>query len=416
MVAKITYGATIYGAVSYNQQKVDEGTAHIIHSHKMIMNLDGKEPITFPQTLRSFEDYLTANKRTKTPVAHFSLNPAPGDKLTDDMYSRLADDYMKEMGYKDQPYIVYRHNDIDREHIHIVSVRIEETGKKISDKYDYKRSMAACRQLELNYGLQQIGDKKQEESVSYLNRIDHRRGDIKRQLSNTVKTLIHDYAFQSFGEYNALLSCFNIHCKQVKGEEDGNRYNGIIYTPTDDKGMPVGTPIKSSRIGKAVGYNALNKLIVRNQEKIKREGLMVSNSKNIIKRLMQVSPDKQSFIRDLKRSNIDVLFRENEQGRIYGVTFIDYNYKAVYNGSRLGKEFSANVFQKLLNESDAIQSKDDLSQHDSFNKNSYEQTITPYLVDDIFGEFYIQHPSQDAEEEALRRKMQRKRKNKRRRL
>ena len=98
MVAKITYGASIYGAVSYNQQKVDEGSAKVIHTHKMIMNMDGNESITFPQTLHSFEDYLAANKRTKTPVAHFSLNPAPGDKLSDEMYSNLADDYMRKMG------------------------------------------------------------------------------------------------------------------------------------------------------------------------------------------------------------------------------------------------------------------------------------------------------------------------------
>lgn len=409
MVAKITYGASLYGAVSYNQQKVDEGSAKVIHTHKMIMNLDGNEPITFPQTLHSFEDYLAANKRTKTPVAHFSLNPAPGDKLSDEMYSHLADDYMREMGYGGQPYIVYRHNDIDREHIHIVTVRVREEGNKISDSHDYRRSMSICRDLETKYGLKQISDKEKEVSHFYLNKIDHQKGNIKRQISNTVKTLIHDYTFQSFGEFNALLSCFNIHCKQVKGEEDGNRYNGIIYTPTDDKGMPAGKPIKSSLIGKWAGYEALNKKIILKQEKAKKTGLIVSDSKNLIKHLLKVTHDKQAFTGYLKQNNIDVLFWENEQGRIYGVTFIDHNYKAVYNGSRLGKEFSANVLNKLFIESTKTIPLDNKPQESNINTSL---TLTPYQVDEIFGEFYLQTSSYDHEEEAFRRKMQRKRRKK----
>lgn len=412
MVAKITYGSSIYGAVSYNQQKVDDGTAKVIHTNQMIMNIDGKDLITFQQTLRSFDDYLIANKRTKTPVAHFSLNPSPEDRLTDDQYTQIADDYMRDMGYQDQPYIVYRHNDINREHIHIVTVRVNEQGKKISDSNDFRKSMKICRELEEKYGLQQISNHKQEESILYLQQIDPKRGNIKRQVSNIVKSVLKDYTFQSFGEFNALLSCYNIHCKQVKGEEHGNLYHGIIYSPTDNKGMPVGNPIKSSLIGKSVGYEALAKKIIQHKEKIKKEGLMVSESKNRIKHCMKQATDKRSFTSQLKSYGIDVLFRENEEGRIYGITFIDHNYKAVYNGSRLGKEFSANVFNKLFSETDN-KSTQSVTHSENFIPNEPQHYITPYMVDDIFGEFYIHHSGTDPEEEAFRRRMQRKKRKKR---
>ncbi len=59
--------------------------------------------------------------------------------------------------------------------------------------------------------------------------------------------------------------------------------------------------------------------------------------------------NREDFIRLLNRQGIDVVFRENNEGRIYGVTFIDHKNSEVYNGSRLGKEFSANAFERLFN-------------------------------------------------------------------
>ena len=58
--------------------------------------------------------------------------------------------------------------------------------------------------------------------------------------------------------------------------------------------------------------------------------------------------DRAQFERELMRQGIGVVFRQNETGRIYGATFIDHAAKAVFNGSRLGKEFSAGVFNDLF--------------------------------------------------------------------
>lgn len=88
-------------------------------------------------------------------------------------------------------------------------------------------------------------------------------------MSNIVKSVFGSYRFQSFGEYSALLSCFNIETKQVKGEFDGVPYNGIVYTMTDDTGKPLCTPIKSSLIGKRYGYEGLEKRIGYNVREYK---------------------------------------------------------------------------------------------------------------------------------------------------
>ena len=132
MVAKINRGASLYGAVIYNQRKVDEATARIIAGNRMITDLTGNPHNVMQQTLWAFESYLAANRNTEKPVLHISLNPSVDDRLTDGQFAELAREYMQKMGYGDQPYIVYLHEDIDRRHVHIVSTCVtREAGIKV---------------------------------------------------------------------------------------------------------------------------------------------------------------------------------------------------------------------------------------------------------------------------------------------
>ena len=48
----------------------------------------------------------------------------------------------------------------------------------------------------------------------------------------------------------------------------------------------------------------------------------------------------------MQKQNIEVLFRENKQGLTYGVTFIDHDRKVVFNGSSLGKGYSAQAIMQ----------------------------------------------------------------------
>jgi hypothetical protein len=117
----------------------------------MIEPADGKFDINI--CLQSFEPYLLANKQTGKPVLHVSLNPDPKDKLSDEQLLEIAQIYMQKMGYGEQPYIVFKHEDIERHHLHIVSLRVDKDGKKINDKFEHRHSMDICRELEQKYGL-----------------------------------------------------------------------------------------------------------------------------------------------------------------------------------------------------------------------------------------------------------------------
>ncbi|CUQ39372.1 Relaxase/Mobilisation nuclease domain [Parabacteroides distasonis] len=320
---------------------------------------------------------------------------------------------MQKMGYGNQPYIVYLHEDIDRRHIHIVSTCVNENGEKIDDAYEWNRSMKACRELEQMFGLKQIADKRRELLEPYLKKADYTRGDVKQQVSNILKSVFTSYRFQSFGEYSAMLSCFNIEAKQVKGEFDGKPYSGIIYTMTDDNGKPICTPIKSSLIGKRFGYEGVEKRITYNTQEFRAKKWQPKIRNDVALAMHGCRGNHEEFVRLLGSKGIDVVFRENDAGRIYGVTFIDHHNREVYNGSRLGKEFSANNFEKLFNLQGDIPWTDmpqGFSESHSLSSADLESGI-----EQAFGIFSFDAPANDPQEEMLAKQYQKKRKKKKRR-
>jgi hypothetical protein len=169
----------------------------------MIESTDGTYDISC--CLRSFEPYLLANQRTEKPVLHVSINPDPKDGLTNDQLSEIAQEWMQKMGYGDQPFIVYKHEDIERRHIHIVSLRIDENGKKIDDKFEHRRSMDACRELEQKYGLVPADQKKRQNELP-LKPVNCKDGDVKHQIANVIRQVAKEYHFLSLKEYKALLT------------------------------------------------------------------------------------------------------------------------------------------------------------------------------------------------------------------
>lgn len=420
MVAKINRGASLYGAVVYNQSKVDENTARIIARNRIITDVTGNTEHIMQQTLLSFENYLLANKRTEKPIIHISLNPSPKDTLSDQQFASLAKDYMDKMGYGNQPYVVYVHEDIDRRHIHIVSTCVDENGNKINDSYEWRRSMDVCRELEQQYRLKQVADQKQEEDKPYLKNVDYMQGDVKQQIANTLKSVITSYRFQSFGEYSALLSCFNIEAKHVKGEnQNGKIYNGIVYSATNGKGKILSNPFKSSLFGKRFGYEGLNKRMKKNTDDFKK-GKYAPRIKSSISQAIKSARSKEDFMQKLQEKGINAFFRENEEGRIYGVTFIDHNRKEVYNGSRLGKDFSANIFNRLFRELSAEpqhtkQPEDSLTAKNFPSGDFHPSSLNKEtVIEQAFGILSFEQHGTDPEEEAFTRRMRKKKKKKKR--
>ena len=346
MVANIRSGSSPGGALHYNKEKVDRDEAKILYWQQMLEPFDKHGRMDVDACMESFRPYLEANCRTTNTVFHVSLNPSPEDKLTDEQLREIANEYMQKMGYGNQPYIVFKHKDIDREHLHVVSLRIDENGRKLSHDYEARRSMDILRSLEQKYGLHPSVKGQELTDKEGLRKVNYPEGNVKRQVSSVVRTCLRNYKCSSYGELRTLLEQFNVSVEERTGTIDGRSYAGIVYGAMTEDGYGVGTPFKSSKIGKDVGYRALQKYYERSKAAL-RENDALGRLRQCVRDAMSPHNTRDEFRRLLKADNIDAIFRINPVGRIYGVTFIDHNTGIVANGSLLGKEFSANAFDEL---------------------------------------------------------------------
>lgn len=392
MVAKIMKGQSLYGALVYNHVKVDNQVARVLGSSRIRETADGT--INLQNSLSSFEPYLIANKRTEKPVIHISLNPHPKDVLSDEQMRTIGEEYLEKLGYGDQPYIIYKHEDIDRPHLHIVTVGIDENGKKINDSYEHRRSKTITDELEIKYNLRQSSDKSLSESTG-LQPIEYKKGNLKKQVSNTLKSL-SDYRFHSLTEYKALLSLYNVTFEEVKGVHNDQPYHGIVYFVTNRRGEKVSKGFKSSLYGKEFGAGKLNSNVART----KKQNLKYDKEllKNKISNSILTSKNLRQLVNHLKKQNIDFIERRNDQGRLYGITYIDHNTKLVINGSGLGKEFSANHISALFDKPD-------------LPKNSNE-SLSNQLIEDFSGLLSLSNQGEDFEETAFARRMRKRKRRK----
>lgn len=346
MVANIKSGSSPGGALYYNKEKVDKDEAEILYWQKMLEPFDKHGRMDVDDCMESFRPYLEANRRTTNTVFHVSLNPSPEDKLTNEQLREIANEYMQKMGYGNQPYIVFKHKDISREHLHIVSLRIDENGRKISDSHEYDRSMSVLRELERKYNLHPSIKGQEQTDREGLRKVNYPEGNVKQQVSSVVRSCLRNYKCSSYGELRTLLERFNVSIEECTGNVDGRSYAGIVYGAMTDDGYGVGTPFKSSKIGRDVGYRALQKYYEKSKCQLKEEGAL-DRLRQCVRDAMIPHNTRDEFRRLLKADNIDAVFRINPLGRIYGVTFIDHDEGIVANGSLLGKEFSANAFDEL---------------------------------------------------------------------
>ena len=346
MVANIRSGSSPGGALYYNKEKVDKDEAEVLLWQKMLEPFDKHGRMDIDACMDSFRPYLEANRRTTNTVFHVLLNPSPEDKLTGEQLREIAREYMERMGYGNQPYIVFKHNDISREHLHIVSLRIDEQGRKLPHDFEARRSMEILRDLERKYGLHPSVKGQELTDKEGLRKVNYPEGNVKRQVSSVVRSCLRNYKCSSYGEFRTLLERFNVSTEERTGTVDGRSYAGMVYGALTDDGYGIGTPFKSSCIGKDVGYKALQKYYATSKDRLKEKGSLDS-LRQTVKDAMSPHNTRDEFRQLLKADGIDAVFRMNPIGRIYGVTFIDHNTGIVANGSVLGKEFSANVFNDL---------------------------------------------------------------------
>ena len=338
MIAKISPPSKdLMKTLTYNFRKVDRDQADILLSGQL--SADGR--LTAERVFREMTAYIPSGARTKNVVFHASINPRPDEPLSDDRLRTIAREYLCRLGYGDQPFIVFKHRDIAREHIHLVSTRVRHDGSKIRDTMEHVRSTRIIRSLEAKFGLLPSSPSRKEGVSAQPSAVDIDAGDIKRQVAAAVEYVLGRYAFQSVGEMNLLLARFRVTAEEVKTERKGRPFDGIVYAASDADGHKICTPIKGSKIGWQVRYAALRRHFEQSKSVVRERSGAIRRA---IADVTQTSPDRAEFINRMRGHGIETVTRINAAGRLYGITFIDDANGIAVNGSRLGKGFAANVF------------------------------------------------------------------------
>ena len=359
MVAKVISGKNIRGLLNYNENKVSEGIAHCIAASGFGCDPQG---LTFSDKLNRFRKVTTLNQKVRTNAIHISLNFDVAEKLTNEQLSTIASDYMTRIGFGEQPYLVYRHTDAAHPHVHIITTNVRTDGKRI-DIHNIGRNQSekARKEIEVAYGLVRAESrkKKQELEPVQVERAIYGKSETKRSISNVVRMVTRSYKYASLPELNAILRQFNVVAD--RGAEGTQMHNkkGLLYSLLDEKGNKTGVPIKASSIyGKPILVN-LEKRFKLNEALRKpfREGL-----KSAINQVLKKPLSKGAFVKALANRGMFVLFRENEEGRVYGVTFVDNRNKVVFNGSDLGKAYGAKAILEQLSQAPGATSSGTQSQ------------------------------------------------------
>ena len=270
MVANITTGKDVYGALAYNQEKVDRGDGKVLLTHIVREPADGRFNVA--ATAEDLLRWMPSHYRTEKPVVHVSLNPAPEDRLDDGQLAEIAGAYMERMGWgRTTLYRIqaYRH----RTGAYPYRVGAGGPGRrKINDSRRNERSVAVTEELEREYGLHPAKGRRREKGQGIVP-ADYTRGDLKRQVAAVIKPAVATYRFQTLGEFRALLSLYNIGIEEVRGRAERNPpTGGLLYTLLDENGdKAVAAPLKSSLFGKEVGYDGLERHMERNAERFGKD-------------------------------------------------------------------------------------------------------------------------------------------------
>jgi Relaxase/Mobilisation nuclease domain len=347
MVAKITIPKSIEAALNYNEKKVQKGAAECLHAANY---LSEAKNMNFYQKLNGFEMLNNLNSRATTKTIHISLNFDPSEKLSNNKLIEVANLYMEKVGFGKQPFLVYKHEDAGHPHIHIVSTTIKEDGSRVNThNIGRNQSEKARKEIEQQYGLIKA-ERQQQLMKPGIKPVDaqkavYGKSETKRSISNVVGAVFSQYKFTSLPEFNAALKQFNVIADRGK---EGRIYKnrGLVYRILDADGNKVGVPIKASSIGCKPILDNLEKKFTANE--VAKEPLK-QRTKNVIDDCLQTSlGSMKHLVADLSQKNIYTVLRQNAEGRLYGITFVDNQNKVVFNGSDLGKGYSAAALQSRL--------------------------------------------------------------------
>jgi len=351
MVAIIKTGNSLRRSFYYNENKIKEGVAECIMAGNYPADA---ENLTENQRLNMLLKLAAMNENVTRNSVHISLNFDPSEQLSRAQLSEIAQTYMEKIGFGQQPFLVYQHHDAAHPHLHLVSVKVRPDGTRIeTQNIGRNLSEKARKEIELAHGLVRAEESKQRKTYELkpvnVQKVQYGKVQTKRAIANVLDVVLPSYKYASLPELNAVLRQYNVAAD--RGSEDSRTYrkNGLTYRILDEQGNKVGVPIKASDFHNNPTLKYLQQRFEINETTRQPHKARVKNAIDFV--LLKRSENSlPSLIQSLEKEGIKTVLRQNDTGLIYGITYVDFRTKSVFNGSDLGKQYSAKAIVERCTE------------------------------------------------------------------
>lgn len=333
MIAKILSSSKTFNAVNYNERKGEKGQSELLVAKNFNGMIDNPSKEDYREYFRAF---AMSNKYIKNPQFHATISTKGKEQGFDEL-AKVAEEWVKKMGYGEQPYLIFGHSDTGNNHVHIVSVRVDESGKKISDSFERLKSQKALNEI---LGL-----------------------DFSEKASKELKKF-SAYNFTTMAQFKLLF------------EQAG-------WNVTEKDGQV--NIIKGGETQKTVAVDKVNEMIAKNKaaekDKAAKKQLIA-----VLHKYKGGGDYKQ--IAELMKSKfgVDMVFHTKEgHDKPYGYTVIDHKNKAVYKGSELmnlkellepnEKQIQSRTAREIIHD---FTSKDNIQNNPDYTLNELKEVLNKY--------------------------------------
>ncbi|MDB5192465.1 MAG: relaxase [Segetibacter sp.] len=361
MVAVIKTGHSINRILNYNENKVKEGKAEFLSAVNYPIDT---EKISFNQKLNLLLKQASLNENVRRNSVHISLNFDTSEKLSNEQLKEISESYMQKIGFGEQPYLLYQHFDAGHPHIHIVSLKVRSDGTRIdTNNIGRNQSEKARKEIEIDYSLvkaESMKTKPYEIRSAYSQKVQYGKSDSRRAIANVLDGVLNLYKYTSLAELNAVLQQYNVLADRGSEGSRVHKNKGLLYRILDEKGNTIGVPIKASVLYNKPTLKSIEERFAANEIARQTHKARVTNAIDLAL-LRHSKKPINTLVSALEKEGIKAVLRQNKDGIIYGLTYVDHRTKCVFNGSDLGKQYSAKGIHERCNHGDHVKTNEDPS-------------------------------------------------------
>lgn len=343
MRAKLNMNQGMNYLVNYNEEKVTKKEAECLYAGNFLQDAGD---LTTKEKKARFAGLIELNPQTIRPGTTLVVEFAPGERLPKSDLIDIACDLMDGIGFGEQPFLVYRHDDTHHQHMHIISTKVKSDGDLIPESFIGVRLLQpTARRLEKKYDLA-LESPEDQPRHNPREKIQYGKTATWQAVSDTLQYVLENYHYRNVAELDAALRLYNL---TVKGGAPGTRmheHGGLIYQILDEQGKPRNKPMKASKLPFKATLKNLEPRFAANRSISADE---VSNVRYTLEEIFQNKPaTTENFHDQLRRNRLAVVPVSGLKGEMADLHFVDLSTKRVLSVADLGSGYTAAAMRDRL--------------------------------------------------------------------